>query len=352
MSPRASDRRFLQSFLEELLATPSVSGNCSRALDLIASTLSSFGVAECSRSRRESLLATIPGGRGGALLLCAHVDTLGAMIRSIGPDGVLRLKQVGGYAPNSVEGEYCHVETFDGTQIGGTIVFDRTSVHIYGSEKASCERTMDEMRLRLDEKLSGAEDAGKLGVSVGNYVHFEPRTVFTDSGYVKSRHLDDKAGVAVIVTMARALLRRGAKPRRTIHMLFTGFEEVGHGASLPIPGDVTDLIAVDVGIVGEGQSSREDAVTICTADATGPFSYGLVRRIAAVAGDIGIPFELDTFQRYGSDTMAALRTGIDARHALLGPAVDGSHALERTHMEGVMATLDLLIGLARMGLEP
>ena len=341
----------VRSFLEELLATPSVSGHCSAAFDLLEIQLGKMGI-DSHRSRRESLSAVIRGESRSGLLVCAHVDTLGALIRSIGADGTIRLKTVGGFTPNSVEGEYCAIETHDGRQYTGTLLFDRTSVHIYGTEKASCERKMEQMRLRLDEKASTAEEIEKLGISVGNYVHFEPRTVFTDNGYVKSRHLDDKAGVAAIIGMAGRLTtgRSGSLPR-DIHLLFTGFEEVGHGGAVPIPDEVTDVVVVDVGVTGEDQRSREDSVTICAADSSGPFSYSLVKWIVGLAEESSIPFRIDTFQRYGSDAISLLRTGVDVRHALVGPAVDGSHALERTLLDGIEATADLLAAMAVSG-EP
>lgn len=339
-------RKRIGRLLEELLRTPSPPGYCEKAMDLVKGRLAGLGVG-VSETRRQALFATVPGDSSDGLLLCAHLDTLAAMIRSIDGDGVIRIRPLGGFTASSIEGEYCTVETHAGTMLTGTIVHDRTSVHIFGREEASKPCDFDDLHLRLDAEAESREQVEGLGVCVGDYVHLDTRTVFTGSGYIKSRHLDDKASAVVLLEVASEL-RSGAGPGRDVHLLFTGYEEVGHGASVAMPPGVTDLIAVDVGIVGKGQQSSERAVSVCAADSTGPFSYGLVRRIADLAERTGVPWRMDTFQRYGSDTMAALRTGMDVRHALVGPAVDGSHSLERTHYDGIAASIDLLVAFARL----
>jgi putative aminopeptidase FrvX len=196
------------------------------------------------------------------------------------------------------------------------------------------------MYIRLDEMVSSREDVEKLGISIGNFVHFDPRPVRTDSGFIKSRHLDDKAGVAILMGVASKLAEQ--EPPRTVHFIFTVHEEVGHGGAGFDPGDATDMIVVDMGVAGKGRESSERKVTICAADSSGPFNYQLTKQLIKLAEANEIPFAVDTFPYYNSDAAATLKSGLDARHALVGPGIDSSHAMERTHIEGIMATVNLL----------
>lgn len=293
-------------------------------------------------TRKGSLVATIPGVAAEGVVFAAHLDTLGAMVSRVMTDGTLRYRTVGGLTPGSIEGEYCLVETFSGELIPGTILFDRSSVHAYGQEKASAKREHSEMYIRLDRDLGSAGEAEEIGVSVGNYVHFDPRPVLTDSGYIKGRHLDDKAGVAVLVEAAAEILGRGSKPLRTLHFLFTSHEEVGHGGAGWFPPDVSEMIAVDMGVLGKDQAGNEKKVSICMADSNGPYNYDLTRQLIRLAAHNRIPHAVDTYPFYGSDTAAALRMGLDVRHALIGPGVDASHAVERTHLDGIHAAATLI----------
>ena len=328
-------------FLLKLLAARSVSGHTNEALMLVGRHFESLGV-KTRQTVKGTLFATIPGSESRGVVLAAHVDTLGAMVCRIRPDGTLRYRTVGGFTPGSIEGEYCQVETFAGELISGTILFDRTSVHAHGHEKSTAKREHTDMYIRLDHDLGTAAAVTALGISVGNYVHFEPRPVLTGSGYIKGRHLDDKAGVAVLAAAAAEIVGCGVKPRRTLHFMFTSHEEVGHGGAGWFPADVTDLIAVDMGVMGDDQAGSEKKVTICMADSNGPYNYDLSRQLIRIAEENGIPHAVDTYPFYGSDTAAALRMGLDVRHALIGPGVDSSHAVERTHLEGIAASADLV----------
>jgi len=199
------------------------------------------------------------------------------------------------------------------------------------------------MYIRLDADASSKEDVQKLGISVGNYIHFDPRAQHMPSGHVKSRHIDDKAGVAILAAAAERLVNLKEKPRRTVHFLFSVHEEVGHGAAGWLPDNVTDFLAVDMGVCGANQTSDEKKVTICAADSSGPFNYEMTKALIGIAEKEGISYVVDTFPFYGSDAAAALKMGLDARHALIGPGVDTSHAVERTHEKGLEATIDLAV---------
>lgn len=328
-------------FFMQLLRTRSVTGNTYLAVEAVRSRLETLDIPT-RITNKGSVFATIEGTTDESAVISAHLDTLGAMVSRIEDSGRIRYKCVGGYTPNSIEGEYCTVETFDGKLIPGTILYDRTSVHAWGREKSQEKRDHGDMYLRLDSEEQTGKDLKELGVSVGNYIHFDPRAQYLESGYVKSRHIDDKAGVAVLVAAIENLVKQKVKPQRNIHFMFTVHEEVGHGAAGWMPENVTDFLAVDMGVAGSEQTSDEKKVTICAADSSGPYNYELTRHLISLAEVNRIPYVVDTFPFYGSDAAAALRMGLDARHALVGPGVDTSHAIERTHIDGIKAAADLV----------
>lgn len=328
-------------FFMKLLGTRSVTGNTFEAVDLVKSRLKSIGV-EVKQTNKGSIIATLEGTTSDSAVISAHLDTLGAMVSKIEQSGTLKYKCVGGFTPGSIEGEYCLVETFGGDLVPGTILFGKTSVHAYGRDKTEAKRSHGEMYVRLDRDVSSEKEVRELGIGVGNYIHFDPRSQQLDSGYVKSRHIDDKAGVTVLVGVIEALVRQNVKPQRNVHFLFTVHEEVGHGAAGWLPDNVSDFLAVDMGVCGADQTSSERKVTICAADSSGPYNYELTKHLINLAEMNRIPYAVDTFPFYGSDAGAALRMGLDARHALVGPGVDTSHAIERTHQDGLKATMDLV----------
>lgn len=334
--------------LLQLLGTRSVSGHTEEAMKIIEGRFKELGL-KTELTRKGSLLATLQGKNNDGIVLSAHMDTLGGMISGIEEgSGKIALRSIGSYTMSSIEGEYCRIETFSGKLFSATVLFDNTSVHAYGMEEASAQRKKKDMYLRLDEEVSSGEDVRKLGISVGNYVHFDPRPILTESGYVKSRHLDDKAGVAILLKVAEDLVSRKTVPARTLHFLITGYEEVGHGAAGFLPGGLVEFIAVDMGVAGPGRESSEDKVTICAADSTGPFNYLLTKNLIEVAKAESIPYAVDTFPHYGSDAAAALKAGLDVRHGLIGPGVDSSHAMERTHVKALRATIDLIIAYVKI----
>jgi len=327
--------------LMDLLATRSVSGHTENAMRDVRRMFEESGL-ETASGIKGTLLATLDGDDSGSVIFSAHLDTLGGIVSGIRSDGNLELGTIGGYTMQSIEGEYCLVETWDGRLYEGTVLFDSTSVHAFGREKASQRREKDKMYVRLDEIVSSREAVETLGITVGSYIHFDPRPVRTASGFIKSRHIDDKAGVAILLAAARRLADYGRPLRRRVHFLITCYEEVGHGAAGFLPLDAVEFIAVDMGVAGPGRESSEEKVTICAADSSGPFSHSLTRELIETAKKLNVPYVVDTYPYYGSDAAAALRSGLDVRHGLIGPGVDASHAMERTHENALKATIDLI----------
>lgn len=337
------DMGYIERVLVDLCQTPSPTGLAEPALALVERELAALEIAT-TRTRKGSLLARLDGTSHRApRLLSAHVDTLGAMVKGIKANGRLWLTQLGGYAWDTIEGEYCQIHTQSGAALSGTILTTHASAHVHGQELHRTERTEASIEVRLDARTTSREQTEALGIAVGDFVSLDPRTQVTPAGYVKSRHLDDKAGAAVVLGLAQALVRGGLRPSQTTYLYFAAYEEVGHGAAAGIPADVAEFVAVDMAAVGEGQTSDEHSVTICVKDSGGPYDHALSSRLRRLAVAEEIPYRVDIYPYYSSDATAALRGGGDFRAALVGPGVDASHSWERTHRDALRATARLLL---------
>lgn len=337
------DLDYIQRVLIDLCQTPSPTGMAEPAVAVVARELEALGVTP-SRTRKGALLARLEGRtQREPRLLSAHVDTLGAMVKGVKENGRLWLTQLGSYAWDTIEGEYCLIHTQDGHAVPGTILTTRASLHVHGQELHRLERTEASVEVRLDERTASREETERLGISVGDFVSFDPRTQATEAGYIKSRHLDDKACVAVLLGLVRALHHTGLMPARTTYLFITTYEEVGHGAAAGLPADLAEFIAVDMAAVGENQTSDEHAVTICVKDSGGPYDHVLSSRLRRLAAAEAIPHRVDIYPYYSSDATAALRGGGEFRTALVGPGVDASHSWERTHRDALEATARLLL---------
>jgi len=344
------DVNFLLNFLTGLLNTPSPTGYTTQALQFVQAAFSTLQI-ESHLTTKGMLVATWPGATTASSraalprALTAHVDTLGAMVKEIDTGtGRLRLSRLGGFAWASVEGEGCTIITGDGRSIRGTILPRKASVHVHsGPEVEKLERNDANMEVRVDAKVRSGEDTRRLGIEVGDFVAFDPRVEVTDTGFVRSRHLDDKASVACIVAACQALRTAELSPSQTTSMLISHYEEVGHGAAAGLPADLAELLAVDMAAVGTGQNSDEYSVGICVKDSGGPYSLEMRRKLVALAQAADIPCKLDIYPFYGSDGGAAWRAGADVRVGLVGPGVDASHHYERTHLDSLVATTRLLI---------
>ncbi len=339
------DVRFMVNFLVELLNTPSPTGYTSQALHLVRETLANLKL-DTRFNTKGGLIATWQGKSSAhPRALTAHVDTLGAMVKEIDSlSGRLRLSRLGGVTWHSVEGEGCSIITASGRVYRGTILPRKASVHVHGSlEVEKLERTDANMEVRLDAKTRTGEETRRLGIEVGDFVAFDPRVEVTDTGFIRSRHLDDKASVACLVGACKALLGAGLRPAQRTTILISHFEEVGHGAATGIPADVKELLAVDMAAVGPGQNSDEYSVGICVKDSGGPYSLEMRQQLVQWCQDAEIPYKLDIYPFYGSDVGPAWRSGADVIAGLVGPGVDASHHYERTHVDALVATARLLI---------
>ena len=278
-----------------------------------------------------------------ALLLEAHTDTLGGMIAQIKGNGRLKLTKIGGMRAENGEAENVRVHTRDGRIYEGTLQLVNASVHV-NPEYKTAKRDFDTTEIVLDEDISSAEDVRKLGIEVGDFVCFEPRTRRTASGYLKSRFLDDKLSVGILLGFAKYLADNRISLKRRTYIHVTVYEEVGHGGASSVPAGVTEAVSVDMGCVGEGLQCTEKQVSICAKDSAGPYSYEVVGKLITAAKATGADYAVDVYPLYSSDVDVTLGAGFDIRHGLIGPGVYASHGYERSHMDGVYNTLKVLCG--------
>ncbi|SES99843.1 M42 family metallopeptidase [Paenibacillus sp. NFR01] len=334
------NEEYILRLLKRLLDTPSPSGFTAQAMGIVAEEAAALGTALTWNEKGGAVLS-VPGlDPSRTIGLSAHVDTLGAMVRSVKSGGTLRLTSVGGFTMHSIENEYCTIHTRSGLTYTGTILTSHPSVHVYADAR-DFKRAEENMEVRIDELVSTKDDVLKLGIGVGDFVSFDARAVVTPSGYIKSRHLDDKASVAAIFGLLESARREGWKPLHNLSILISNYEEVGHGAAW-IPGEINEMIAVDMGAMGDDLSCKETDVSICAKDSSGPYDYTMTSRLIELANGLGIPFAVDIYPSYGSDASAALRGGNNIRAALIGPGVHASHSMERTHKQAVLNTAKLL----------
>lgn len=327
--------------IKDLVSIPSPSGNTNEVITFVENFLKELNV-ETRRNRKGGLIATLPGkDEQNHRMLTAHVDTLGAMVKEIKPSGRLKLDLIGGFKYNSIEGEYCEIETSKGKRYTGTILMHQTSVHVY-KDAGKAERSQDNMEVRLDEKVHNAEDVRTIGIQVGDFVSFDPRVQITPSGFIKSRHLDDKASVAILLQLIKQIKTEKILLPYTTHFLISNNEEIGYGGNSNITPETVEYLAVDMGAMGDGQATDEYTVSICVKDASGPYHYELRKNLVKLAEENGIGYKLDIYPYYGSDASAAIRSGHDIVHGLVGPGIDSSHAFERTHEDSVENTAKLL----------
>ena len=326
-----------------LLAIDSPSGYTAKAAQWVKEAFESLGF---------SATITVKGGviidLGGAdandgLLLEAHADTLGAMVAQVKGNGRLKMTALGGMRPENAEAENVRVYTRDGKVIEGTCQLCNASIHVNGGY-GDTKRTWDTVEIVLDENVSSAADTRKLGIEVGDIVCFDPRAKRTASGYLKSRFLDDKLSVGILLGFAKYLADNKITPARRVWAHVTVYEEVGHGGCASVPAGVTEAISVDMGCVGDGLQCTERQVSICAKDSGGPYSYEVVGKLIAAAKKMEADYAVDVYPFYGSDVEATLRSGVDIRHGLIGAGVFASHGYERSHIDGVYNTIKVLCG--------
>ncbi|WP_034385700.1 M42 family metallopeptidase [Deinococcus sp. YIM 77859] len=345
--PTPVDLAYTTDLLLRLLNTPSPTGFTGAAVRLLEEELRALGVP-FTRSKKGALTWEVVGQpEAPHTTFSGHVDTLGAMVKEIKENGRLRLAMLGSYDWATIEGEYVQVHTRRGNPVTGTVVNTRQSTHVHGPALRELRREQSVMEVRLDAPTASAGETRALGIEVGDFVSLDPRAVLTEAGYLKSRHLDNKAAVALFIGVTRALLE--GPPVHTVAFHVTTYEEVGHGAATGIPPHTDELIAVDMAAVGEGQTSSEHHVTLCVTDSGGPYDHALGQRLREAARRAGLDLKIDLYPYYASDGTAAWRAGGDYPVALIGPGVDASHAYERTHLDALRATAELMLAHVRRG---
>lgn len=344
---REEQQRYMISILERIVNIPSPSGYTKEVMDFLTQEAWAMGYP-VEHNNKGGIIIKVAGKSGEVLGLGAHGDTLGAMVRSVTKNGCLKIFPVGGYMMSTIEGEYCKIHCRrNGRTYTGTVLTTKPSVHVYDDCRTQ-ERVAENMEIRIDEIVESDKEVEALGIGAGDYISFDPRFEYTPSGFIKSRHLDDKASVAVLMTFLKYLHETGKQPEKTLKIIFTNYEEIGHGASF-IPSDIQEFLAVDMGALGDDLTGDETKVSICAMDSSGPYDYDMTNRLIQIAEELGLGYAVDIFPHYGSDVSAALRGGNNIRGALIGQGVHASHGMERTHIQGMMNTLALIKGYT--GLE-
>lgn len=327
------------SELKALLSIDSPSGFTDKAADYLIGGLTALGYAP-EKTRKGGVFCCL-GGEGSPLVLMAHVDTLGGMISTIKPNGRITITPIGGLRAENCETENCRIYSRFSSVYSGTLQLCNASIHVNGSYGEKL-RTFETTEIVLDEPVKSADDVRALGIEAGDFVCFDPRTVITESGYIKSRFLDDKLSAAMLLALAKEIKDNNRTLKRKVYLHFTVYEEVGHGASASVPNDAEELISVDMGCVGDGLTCTEREVSICAKDSGGPYNYAVTTALVEAAKSVGAKYAVDVYPHYGSDVEASLRSGWDVRHGLIGAGVYASHGYERSHIEGVENTLKLL----------
>lgn len=326
------------NYIKKLTSIVSPTGYTKEIGDYLVEEVERLGY-KATRANKGGVNVVVPGcDNTKHRVVTAHVDTLGAIVRAIKPDGRLKLAQIGGYPWNMIEGENCEVHiASNGKKVSGTILVHQTSIHVYRNA-GTVERTEENMEVRLDAKVTNADETRALGIEVGDFISFDPRTVVTDTGFIKSRFLDDKVSAAILLDLLRKYKEENIELPYTTHFMFSVFEEVGHGANSSLPQEAVEYLAVDMGAMGDDQQTDEYTVSICVKDASGPYHYEFRQHLVSLAKEKNIPFKLDIYPYYGSDASAAMRAGAEVKHALLGAGIESSHSYERTHIDSVEAT--------------
>jgi putative aminopeptidase FrvX len=343
MSLPPINQEYFVDFLVKLLNIHSPTGFAEPAIAFVEKEFSQYQQLKLWRTRKGALIAKwevendLP-----PVALTAHVDTLGAVVKEIKPNGRLKLSRIGGLQWNSIETEGVWVFASNGEKVRGSVLIDTASGHIYGAEAGQTPRNEEHMEVRLDVKTTSEKETRALGINIGDAVAFDPRVEVTN-GFIRSRFLDDKACVANLAAAIRSLAESGLRPARSVYFYISNYEEVGHGAAAGLPSEVEELVTVDMAVVGMGQESDEFHATLCIKDGGGPYHEGLNKKLRALAEKYNIPYKTDVYTFYGSDGEAFWRAGGDVALALIGPGIDASHNYERAHMDGLNATTNWIL---------
>lgn len=327
-------------YIMKLLNTASPTGYCKEIMNYIFSEVKSFGY-DAFKTNKGAVIVKLQGEDDEhRRLVTAHLDTLGAMVKEIKANGRLKIDLIGGFGYSSIENENCIIHSLNNNKkISGTILMHQSSVHVYSNAKTA-ERNQNNIEVRIDEKVFNAQDVKDLGIEVGDFISFDTRSMITESGFIKSRHLDDKISAGIMLSLLKKY--QGQKLPYTTYFYFSNNEEIGYGGNSNISDKVVEYLAIDMGALGDGQNSDEYTVSICAKDSSGPYHCEFKNHLVNLAKKYNIPYKVDIYPYYGSDASAAMRSGADVKHALIGAGVESSHAYERSHVESIDACQQLV----------
>ncbi len=334
------DKNYVLETAEEILKIDSPSGYCKDVIEYVKTECEKLGFSFKFTKKGNGIISLTGATSEKTVGLAAHVDTLGLMVRSISSDGTLKTTNIGGIIYPTVDSEYCKIKTRFGKTYTGTILSNEPSAHVHKNSSTE-PRNADTMNVRIDEVVKNKEDVEKLGISAGDYIFIETKTTVTESGYIKSRFLDDKISVAMILGLLKKWKSESIVPKYNMEIFISTNEEVGHGLS-HLPTELDELIAIDMGCIGEDLNCSEHTVSICAKDSASPYNYELTTNLIQLAKDKDINYVVDIYPMYSSDVSASFRAGHDFKGALIGTGVHASHGLERTHYDGIENTMKLL----------
>lgn len=328
------------ALLEQIIKIASPTGYSYNIINYLKDYVESLGY-EATTNQKGNLIITVKGKSSYTKALSAHVDTLGLMVRSINPNGTLRFSSLGGTLLNTYNGEYCTIITRHNKIYTGTILSTSPAVHVYPDARTK-ELKEENMCIRLDEIVYNKKDTQELGIETGDIIALDPKFQITEKGYIKTRFLDDKASVFLLMELLRYINENKITPKDTLKIIITTYEEVGHGCS-SIP-NIDEMLAVDMGCIGLDLNCTEEQVSICVKDGSGPYDYNMITSLINIAKTNNISYALDVYPFYSSDASAALRGGNDIKCALIGSGIAASHGMERTHINGLKNTFSLILG--------
>ena len=344
------DTDYLAKRLKQFLAVPSPTGYTDNVVHEACKELKKLRI-DYEITRRGAIRAKIPGkNKRPARAIISHLDTLGAQVKSLKDNGRLELVPIGHWSARFAEGARVTIFSEAGTY-RGTILPLKASGHTFAHEIDELPVGWQYVELRVDARARSRHEVEALGIDVGDIVAIDPQPEFLDNGYINSRHLDDKAGVAIMFAAMEAMMREKAQPPVDIFFLFSTAEEVGIGASAVLTPDVASMVSIDNGTTAPGQNSQEFGVTLAMADQTGPFDWHLARKMVQLCRDNDIRYQKDVFRYYRSDSASALASGADIRTALLAFGIDASHGYERIHMHSLRSIAELITAYAASPVE-
>jgi putative aminopeptidase FrvX len=334
------NKEYTLKLLEEIINIPSPTGYCSNVMSYIENIAEEFGYKFKKNKKGNGIIEIEGEDNTYCVGLPVHVDTLGAMVRSVNDDGTIKITSIGGNLYPTLDGEYCKIHTRKGKIYTGTMLSTSPSMHVYKDSKDK-ERIEENMMVRLDELVKSKEDVQALNIETGDFISIEPKFAITPAGFIKSRYLDDKAGTACALSLMELFKRLNTKPKHKVKIILSTYEEAGHGCS-SIPEDIDELIAIDMGCIGLDLSCTEQDVSICAKDSSGPYDYDITSKLIKLAAENNIGHAVDIYPMYSSDVSASLKGGNDIKGGLIGPGVHASHGMERTHVDGIENTIKLI----------